>query len=493
MRTLQAFLLRSSLLVAALMGPSTACLSAQNSAPALTLQGTVTRADFMHYRELPFTVPAGVTRVSAELSYTDKDKRTSIDLGAIDNERFRGWSGGNKSYFTISESDATASYLPGPVRPGVWKILLGIPSIREGVTSSYEVKIWFGHDGDPTDVSTFSREPMKPGPAWFRGDLHMHDGHSDGSCAAQSGKRVPCPLYRSVEAAAKRNLDFIAITDHNTTAHYDAMRELQPAFDQLLLIPGREITTFFGHMNVFGTSAPIDFRLSDTMPDFKTLLDRIDKLHAIVSVNHPASPTGESCMGCGWSVPNTDWSRIPAIEAVNGGNTGNRGGIPFWDDKLNLGNAKGFHLTGIGGGDNHNASAPAVLPSSIGYPTTVVYADNLSETAILAGIRAGHVFIDTRGEGHRSITWTAEAGSQHAMMGDTLSLHSGEKAHFKLTTSALRDAHAEVVVDGQHSPLANGMYTFTGDTTRHWVRINMLDANDDILVVGNPIYLEPAH
>ena len=353
MRTLQAFLLRSSLLVAALMGPSTACLSAQNSAPALTLQGTVTRADFMHYRELPFTVPAGVTRVSAELSYTDKDKRTSIDLGAIDNERFRGWSGGNKSYFTISESDATASYLPGPVRPGVWKILLGIPSIREGVTSSYEVKIWFGHDGDPTDVSTFSREPMKPGPAWFRGDLHMHDGHSDGSCAAQSGKRVPCPLYRSVEAAAKRNLDFIAITDHNTTAHYDAMRELQPAFDQLLLIPGREITTFFGHMNVFGTSAPIDFRLSDTMPDFKTLLDRIDKLHAIVSVNHPASPTGESCMGCGWSVPNTDWSRIPAIEAVNGGNTGNRGGIPFWDDKLNLGNAKGFHLTGIGGGDNH--------------------------------------------------------------------------------------------------------------------------------------------
>jgi len=35
----------------------------------------------------------------------------------------------------------------------------------------------------------------------------------------------------------RRGLDFIAITDHNATSQYNPMRELQPYFDKLLLIP----------------------------------------------------------------------------------------------------------------------------------------------------------------------------------------------------------------------------------------------------------------
>jgi predicted metal-dependent phosphoesterase TrpH len=67
------------------------------------------------------------------------------------------------------------------------------------------------------------------------------------------GRENPCPVYRTVEAAAARGLDFIALTDHNSTAHFAALRALQGAFDRMLLLPGREITTFFGHANV---SAP---------------------------------------------------------------------------------------------------------------------------------------------------------------------------------------------------------------------------------------------
>lgn len=36
---------------------------------------------------------------------------------------------------------------------------------------------------------------------------------------------------------------------------------LQPYFDKLLLIPGREITTFQGHFNLFGATQFLDFRL----------------------------------------------------------------------------------------------------------------------------------------------------------------------------------------------------------------------------------------
>jgi hypothetical protein len=86
--------------------------------PDLVLRGTVTYADRQTYKEIPFTVPSGVTRVSVELSYTEHDKHTNIDLGVLDPERFRGWSGGNKNFFTISETDATPSYLPGVIPAG---------------------------------------------------------------------------------------------------------------------------------------------------------------------------------------------------------------------------------------------------------------------------------------------------------------------------------------------------------------------------------------
>ena len=235
---------------------------AQQPAADVVLHRTVTYADRQTYVEVPFDVGEGVTRITVDCSYTERDKHTVIDLGMFDGERFRGWSGGNKSTFTISETDATPSYLPGPIRPGRWKLILGVPNIEQGVNSEFTARIHFERKGDVAAVSTFSPAPLRTGDAWYRGDLHMHAAHSDGSCLSRSGHKIPCPLYKTVEAAASRGLDFIAISDHNTTSHFNVMRELQPYFDNLLLMPAREITTFQGHANVFGTTAFIDFRLT---------------------------------------------------------------------------------------------------------------------------------------------------------------------------------------------------------------------------------------
>ena len=66
------------------------------------------------------------------------------------------------------------------------------------------------------------------------------------------------------------------------------MRELQPYFDKVLLIPAREITTFYGHMNLLGTTSYLDFRVgSQSVPDTNTLLRSAQKLGALVSINHP--------------------------------------------------------------------------------------------------------------------------------------------------------------------------------------------------------------
>src|SRR5947207_12421203 len=97
------------------------------STPDLVLRSQFSGADHQTYREVPFEVPDGVTRVTVEFSYTGREDRTVLDVGLWDAERFRGWSGGNKSSFTVSATDATPSYLPGPVRPGRWRLLIGVP------------------------------------------------------------------------------------------------------------------------------------------------------------------------------------------------------------------------------------------------------------------------------------------------------------------------------------------------------------------------------
>src|SRR5260370_33996855 len=116
---------------------------AQQAHPDLVLHRTVTYADRQTYIELPFDVPEGIARVTIESSYTEREKHTTIDLGLFDGERFRCWNGRNKASFTLSATDATPSYLPGPIRPGRWNLILGIPNIREGVGSEYIANVYF--------------------------------------------------------------------------------------------------------------------------------------------------------------------------------------------------------------------------------------------------------------------------------------------------------------------------------------------------------------
>jgi hypothetical protein len=496
------WILRKAVASVALVGTIglwAAKVDAQERKPDLVLKGTITEANRESYVEVPFTVPAGVVRVSVDFHYTGHEKKATIDLGLLDNERFRGWSGGNKSAFTVSANDATPSYLPGPVKAGVWKLLLGVPSMPAGVNSEYVAKVYFGRAGERIGASTFGAEavpgPVRSGPGWFRGDLHMHDAHSDGSCTSEGGKKVPCPLFKTVEAARARGLDFIAITDHNTVSHFNEVRELAPYFDRMLFIPGREITTFQGHANVFGATEFMDFRLtSKYVPTFDDLLNEVEKENALISINHPGSPTGAECMGCGWSVKNTDFKRVHVIEAVNGGSLdGPQSGIPFWQKRLN----EGFRETAIGGSDNHNASYDPQHESAIGKPTTVVYAENLSEEAVLKAIRAGHVFVDVQGSRDRSIEFTATVGGQKAMMGDVVKAGAGTKVHFVLAMTNVPGAHAEEVMDGVAKPLGDVVkdasetrqFDETSDGKRHWIAVNVRGQDGHLLILGNPVYL----
>jgi hypothetical protein len=465
----------------------------------IVLSGDVKGSQNHSYVEVPFRVPEGVERLTLTFHYTGKEQHTALDLGLEDPAQLRCWSGGNKSVLTIGLSDATPSCLPGLIPAGTWRVLIGIPNIRSGVISHYTAEAYFTRTGSVSDEPAILREPLRGGPAWYRGDLHMHTAHSDGQCASQSGQKIPCPVFLTAEAAARRGLDFIAITDHNATSQYDAMRELQPYFDKVLLIPGREITTFQGHLNFLGSTAWLDFRLgSKGVPDMNTLLRNADRLGALVSINHPDAPSGEICMGCGWTPASpVDLHLLTAVETVNGGSEMHGfNGIPFWNKQLD----EGYRLTGIGGSDNHNAMSPPEEPSSIGSPTTVVYATELSTPAILAGIRAGHVFIDLTGSRDRMLTMHASAVGAVAKMGDSLDAPKGTTVDFEVHAAGpdqgkvtlLEDGHEITALTQSRSSDSGETFhlTWTADGYRHWFRPQVNGPDGKLWLLGNPIYID---
>jgi len=477
-----------AVLLAALMLAAIARFSpvrAEETAPDLTLTGALTRAQHESYIEAPFRVPRGVAALTITLSYTGRERRTVVDLGVMDPQGLRGWSGGNKDRIVIGETSATPSYRAGPIQPGRWRLLLGVPNIREGSADSYEARIWF-HRGDEPP---FSATSLRTDARWYRGDLHLHTGHSDGASTLIG----PSLVSQTLDQAREAGLDFIAITDHNTTTAFNELRALQPAYRDLLLLPGREITTFQGHANVIGATRSIDFRVAGR----RTMNDVLaDAAGAFVSINHPSLPSGEGCLGCGWSAPNTDYTRVQAIEIVNGGaaaaltNTaeGPLQGIAFWHARLN----EGHRLIAIGGSDNHEPVRRHVQFSAIGRPTTVVFARELSLEAILNGLRSGRVFIDTDGTTNRAI----DLAAGDARMGDVV---RGGVIDISVTVTAIDDPRIEILVDGvrydariattrgNHQTFASFAYDSGG--ARHWLSANVRDANGRLVLISNPLFI----
>lgn len=476
------------------------CASAPAFGPAtpLVLTGEITRADHQTYREIPFTVPARVKQITVDFAYTGKEQKTVIDLGLRDPQGQRGWSGGNKTRFVVGETRATPSYRPAPIQAGDWKLVLGIPNIRDGQTASWTATISFAaREGSEGELAAAYQPVVLSAVAgWRRGDFHTHTAHSDGSCE-DGGARAPCPPDHTFSAARDAGLDFVAITDHNTITQLADIARQQAHYPKTLLIPGTEVTTFNGHMNAVGLSNFVDFQLgSPRLPDLGKLFDEAEAQGAFISVNHPGLPSGELCMGCGWTEKDTDWSRVSAIEVVNGSTLRTSGaesglsGIALWDRLLK----QGYRITAIGGSDNHDATdVTGAKQSPVGKPATVVFAKDLSVSSIVAGVRSGRVFVDVAGLPDATLDMTASAGKQAVAMGGELKLKRGEQARLDVMTANLpAGAQIEMVAHGLDFEQLNGgaayHLTLSGPEGAGWARLNARDAAGKLLLLSNPIY-----
>jgi hypothetical protein len=205
----------------------------------------------------------------------------------------------------------------------------------------------------------------------------MHSARSNG------GELTPVQL---AAGAREAGLDFIAITEHNTSDTHGAWGPL--AGDDLLVILGQEVTTQNGHWLALGIDPGqvVDWRYGIRDNVIERHLDQVHSAGGLCVVAHPHAPypTGVFTYPIhGFDVVEV-WNGLWSSDLP--WNADNEAALAEWSRALGADIRSGQWRPAIGNSDTH-------LEGQIGIPHTVVLAEELSTDAVLAGIRAGRSWI----------------------------------------------------------------------------------------------------
>jgi hypothetical protein len=312
-------------------------------------------------------------------------------------------------------------------------------------------------------------EPLKREARWYAGALHAHTLHSDGKLTAQELATL----------AREAGLDFLAITDHNNTAH---QRERIDA-PGLLVITGEEVTTPGGHANVWGLSgerAFVDFRALPGDPALQTIVDQARAQGGLVSINHPYG----DCFACSWThaVPQD----VDAIEISNPGAPNIALAISLWDALLR----EGRRVTAVGASDWHRAGQ-----QPIGTASVRVWAEELSTRAILQAIRRRRVVVMADGQTSPP-QLTVRSRDQVAHVGEELSVGPGATLDVEVACEGAAYAGGRVdlvwrgeVVAKATIP-ASGPIRFTRWANADgYLRVHVYTAAGAPLALTNPVFV----
>jgi MYXO-CTERM domain-containing protein len=352
-------------------------------------EGDVT-ADGGDYADVQFEVPAGTVEI--QVTHSDGSDYVILDWGVWGPDGFRGWGGGNTEDAIIGVDESSRSYLPGPITPGTWTVVIG-KAMLAATGGHYSIDVVCRDDATLTvqPRAAFSPVVLNPERRWYKGDFHVH--------SVQSGD-AGATFDQIATLAKSRGLDFVNLSDHNTYAQHALIAAYQPSQPDLLFLRGSEITTYSGHANSVGTHDYIDHRLGYMGRDVAGIAADVAAEDAALIVNHPVLDLGDECIGCKWDhVDDTPWDQVSAMELITGNfDIGVQAFVPrvitLWDSLLD----QGYRVAVVGGSDDHRAgmdTGPTASP--IGSPTTLVLAENLSEEAIVAALHHGRTVVQLRG------------------------------------------------------------------------------------------------
>ncbi len=378
------------------------------AAPTI-MEGDVPNDGLDHFF-LPFEVPAGTKEI--KIKHSDESDSNILDWGVYDQNGYRGWGGGTSEDVVINELAASRAYVPGPLTPGQWRVIAGKAKI-ESSPAKYHVEIECLTEAT---LAPQVREPYVPAAArrterrYYAGDLHAH--------SLESTDADPS-LQQMILFAKSVGLDWLEFSDHNTITQLDFFNALQKNEPEFLLLPGIEYTTYAGHANAIGATKWVDHKIGQPGVTIAGAVDQILDQGALFSINHPILELGNLCIGCAWK-HEIDPAKVTSVEIGTGAGTRIflNAAIDYWEKFTSA----GYHVAAVGGSDDHSGGKPSgTLPASIGSPTTLVLADELSAAAIVDGIRKGRTVVKLDGPTAPMVELSTTGG---AVVGDAVAVPS---------------------------------------------------------------------
>ena len=427
-------------------------------------------------------VPRGASDLTLSLRFSPprlQGLSNLLTLTLFDPHGFRGAGhrGGAEHRVRITPTEATSGYLPGPLPPGEWTVEIDAHRVMPGEPLRYTLEVRVVRAPTPgsesSEVPVRRRaDPLRGGPAWFRGDLHTHTNHSDAE-AAQG-------VTALVGLAREQGLDFLFVTDHNTTA---GLLEVDAAAcNDLLLAGGIELTTYWGHALVLGTRDWIDWRVRPGTGAMARIAEAAAARGEAFIIAHPQSLGDPVCTGCAWRFGDVMPGPARLVEVWNGPwpcSSNNAANLALWYDWLN----QGVRIFATAGSDIH---APSDYEHRPGF--TRVYAEALSEPALIRAIRAGRMVLSS---GPTLVLEAEGPDGQHWMVGDTVTVLATYRVAW---AEAPAEARLRVLVDGrplhQAEIASEGTYAWPMDPVDgNWVVAELWSWDGDLLAVTNPTFL----
>lgn len=292
---------------------------------------------------------------------------------------------------------------------------------------------------------------------WYAGDFHTHTFYSDGKLSPEE----------NIEVAKKRGLSFFSPTDHN----FNHTRF--PETD-LLIIEGTEITSKYGHINVFFTNESVFKKYSvEGLNTEEWLLKVLREIKdEIYSINHPFMETFE------FLVEDYELENLRFMEIINDPTymtsmDAMEDALKAWDILLQ----NGYPVYGIGGSDSHlypeEKYENAKYPSLLGDPKTYIFAKNLSKNEIKKAMLAGKISVSRE---------------------KLIELKKVNETEFtlELEESTFHDKklHIELIVDGDiYKIYEDTLYEKLDlDENYHYVRANVRCEDGELYGFTNPYF-----
>lgn len=212
---------------------------------------------------------------------------------------------------------------------------------------------------------------------WHRVELHTHTIASDG--IMEPNELVMRSKGRGYEA--------IVVTDHNTTTSCQAA-EIAGKKEGVLVIPGIEWTTFWGHIVISGGTSRVDWRHVN-LDNIEEKLKEAKKDGDLVTIAHPKRLGTPFCSECRFLYKLNSWDAVDAYEVWSHYNPHtsieSQKTKKEWSDLIN----EGYKIAPVYGYDWHNPDegGPAFAYTYVGID------GDLTKESVLDAIRKNHTYI----------------------------------------------------------------------------------------------------